>query len=76
MEDSVKLTSSISGRATQEGKKRSINECCDRMVPGTDFSPVILNSLGGREYSSYEEIVSVDELTNKQKSVSHFQIRI
>lgn len=48
----------------------------DRTVPGTDFSPVVLNSLGGREYNSYEEIVSVDELTNKQKSVSHFQIRI
>lgn len=45
-------------------------------APGTVFSHVILNSLGGREYNSYEEIVSADEQTNKQKSLSNFQIRI
>lgn len=47
-------------------------------VPGTTFSHVILTSLGGREYNSYEEILSADEQTNKQtkKSASNFQIRI
>lgn len=45
-------------------------------VPGTTFSHVILNSLGGRECNSYEEIVSADEQTNKQtkKSASNFKL--
>lgn len=41
-------------------------------VPGTTFSHVILNSLGGREYNSYEEIVSADEQT--KKSASNFKL--
>lgn len=43
-------------------------------VPGTTFSHVILKSLRGREYNSYEEIISADEQT--KKSASNFQIRI